>query len=244
MNSEDKIARIRYLVDFLNNCADEYYNSDSPTLSDAQYDTLYDELTSLEKETGIILTSSPTQRVGFEVLGELPKVTHVIPLLSLAKTKDPADIKDMLNQNPGYLALKIDGLTVELVFEDGILKEASTRGDGTTGELITHNAKVFVDIPKSIPYKGLLRITGEAHIDINTFDSINKKIENDEEKFSTPRNLAAGSVRQLDSAVCKERNVHFMPFNVLEGFDDIFFDDSSVFLQDFNLCRVLCCGFV
>ncbi len=221
MKSDEKIGRIRYLVDFLNTCADEYYNGASPTLSDAQYDALYDELTSLEKETGVILAASPTQHVGFEVIGELPKVTHAIPLLSLAKTKDPADIKDMLNENPGYLALKIDGLTVELVFEDGVLKEASTRGDGTVGELITHNARVFKDIPKVIPYKGLLRITGEAHIDINSFDSINEKIENDEEKYSTPRNLAAGSVRQLDSSVCKERNVCFMPFNVLEGLDDI-----------------------
>lgn len=221
MTNEEKISRIRYLVDFLNECADEYYNGASPTLSDAQYDALYDELTALEAETGVILAASPTQRVGFEVLGELPKVTHAIPLLSLAKTKDPTDIESMVKENPGYLALKIDGLTVELLFEDSILKEASTRGDGTVGELITHNAKVFKDIPKVIPYKGLLRVTGEAYIDINTFNAINEKIENDEEKYSTPRNLAAGSVRQLDSAVCKERNVCFMPFNVLEGFEDI-----------------------
>ncbi len=221
MTNAAKISRIRYLVDFLNVCANEYYNGDSPTLSDAQYDKLYDELTELEKETGVILASSPTQRAGYEVLSELPKVTHVIPLLSLAKTKDAADIVDMVKVNPGYLALKIDGLTVELLFENGILKEASTRGNGFEGELITHNAKVFKDIPKAIPYKGLLRITGEAHIDINTFNMINERIENDEDKYSTPRNLAAGSVRQLDSSICKERNVCFMPFNVLEGLDDI-----------------------
>lgn len=221
MNNDEKITRIRYLVDYLNKCADEYYNGSSPSLSDAQYDKLFDELTLLEKETGVVLSTSPTQRVGYEVLSELPKVTHNIPLLSLAKTKDPKDVEKMLLENDGYLALKIDGLTVELLFIDGKLSEASTRGDGTTGELITHNAKVFKNIPKEIPYKNLLRVTGEAYIDINTFNEINDNIENDEEKFSTPRNLAAGSVRQLDSSICKERNVCFMPFNVLEGLDDI-----------------------
>jgi DNA ligase (NAD+) len=221
MNNDEKITRIRYLVDYLNKCADEYYNGSSPSLSDAQYDSLYDELSLLEKETGVVLSTSPTQRVGYEVLSELPKVTHNIPLLSLAKTKDPKDVEKMVSENDGYLALKIDGLTVELLFIDGKLSEASTRGDGTTGELITHNAKVFKNIPKEIPYKSLLRVTGEAYIDINTFNEINDNIENDEEKFSTPRNLAAGSVRQLDSSICKERNVCFMPFNVLEGLDDI-----------------------
>ena len=221
MISEEKSKRIRYLVEYLNKCSDEYYNKNSPSISDAQYDALFDELTALEKETGIILASSPTQKVGAEVLSDLPKVIHNIPLLSLAKTKSAEDIKDMLNKNDGYLALKIDGLTVELLFENGILTEASTRGDGTEGELITHNAKVFKDIPRAIPFKEKLRITGEAYIDIETFNSINEKIENDEDKYSTPRNLAAGSVRQLDSSICKEREVCFMPFNVLEGMENV-----------------------
>lgn len=221
MIENDKSMRIRYLVEYLNKCADEYYNKNSPSISDAQYDALFDELTQLEKETGIILASSPTQKVGAEVLSELPKVVHPIPLLSLAKTKSADDIKEMLNKNDGYLALKIDGLTVELLFENGCLTEASTRGDGAEGELITHNAKVFKDIPRVIPFKEKLRITGEAYIDIATFNSINEKIENDEDKYSTPRNLAAGSVRQLDSAICKEREVCFMPFNVLEGMNNI-----------------------
>ena len=221
MIENDKSMRIRYLVEYLNKCADEYYNKNSPSISDAQYDALFDELTQLEKETGIIFASSPTQKVGAEVLSELPKVIHPIPLLSLAKTKSADDIKEMLNKNDGYLALKIDGLTVELLFENGCLTEASTRGDGAEGELITHNAKVFKDIPRVIPFKEKLRITGEAYIDIATFNSINEKIENDEDKYSTPRNLAAGSVRQLDSAICKEREVCFMPFNVLEGMNNI-----------------------
>lgn len=218
---QEKISRIHYLVNYLRKCADEYYNGNSPSISDAQYDKLFDELTLLEKETGVILAASPTQKVGSEVLGELPKVTHTIPLLSLAKTKNAKDIEKMAEENDGYLALKIDGLTVELLYINGILTEASTRGDGTTGELITHNAKVFKNIPQRIPHKNPLRITGEAYIDIDTFNQINEKIDNDEDKYSTPRNLAAGSVRQLDSSVCRERGVHFLPFNVLEGMEDI-----------------------
>ncbi len=221
MNNQEKISRIHYLIEYLRKCADEYYNGNSPSISDAQYDALFDELTLLEEETGIVLASSPTQKVGSEILGVLPKVTHKIPLLSLAKTKNAKDIEKMAAENDGYLALKIDGLTVELLYENGNLTEASTRGDGTVGELITHNAKVFKNIPHKVPLKNTLRITGEAYIDIENFNMINEKIDNDEDKFSTPRNLAAGSVRQLDSAVCKDRNVHFMPFNVLEGMDNV-----------------------
>jgi len=221
MDNKEKISRINFLVDYLTKCSNAYYNDNKPIISDAQYDALFDELTSLEQETGVILTSSPTQKVGSEVLSQLEKVIHKFPLLSLAKTKDSDEIKKMLNCNDGYLALKIDGLTVELVFEEGQLVEASTRGDGTQGEIITHNAKVFKNIPKVIPLKNTLRITGEAYIDINDFEEINNKIDNDEDKFSTPRNLAAGSVRQLDSSVCNQRNIRFMPFNVLEGMEDI-----------------------
>ena len=239
MSTKEKAERIRYLVDFLAKCSNEYYNLGAPSISDAQYDKLFDELSALEKETGIILASSPTQRVGHEVLSELPKVTHKIPLLSLAKTKDPNEIKKMLEADDGYLALKIDGLTVELVFEDGVLREASTRGDGNVGEVITHNARVFCDIPKVIPYNKLLRVTGEAYIDISTSEEINERIDNDEDKFSTPRNLAAGSVRQLDSSVCKERNVKFIPFNVLEGMEDIKSRSTRMDkLQQFGFSRI------
>ncbi len=217
----DAMQRIQYLVKFLNKCCDEYYNGNSPSLSDAEYDALFDELYALEKETGIQLADSPTNRAGFEAISELQKVTHPIQLLSLAKTKDVNDIVDMLGSGLGYLSLKIDGLTVQLDYENGTLKEASTRGDGTVGEVITHNAKVFTNIPLSIPYKEPLTVTGEAFIDIPTFESINADIDNDEDKYSTPRNLASGSVRQLDSRICKERGVKFFPFNVLGGLTDI-----------------------
>ncbi len=219
--SAEKRDRIEYLVKLLNKCCDEYYNGNSPTLSDAQYDELFDELVALENETGIVRSDSPTQRAGYEAISELSKVEHKIQLLSLAKTKDVNDVVAMLKKSDGYLSLKLDGLTVQLDYVDGKLVEASTRGDGTIGEVITHNAKVFTNIPLSIPYSEPLTVSGEAIIDIPTFNEINANIDNDEDKYSTPRNLASGSVRQLDSRICKERGVKFYPFNVLVGFDDV-----------------------
>lgn len=217
----EKRARIEELVAYLNKCSDEYYNKNNPSISDSQFDALFDELTMLERETGYILSNSPTQRAGYEVLGSLEKTTHEIPLLSLAKTKNAADVLDMAKRADGYLALKLDGLTVKITYQNGEITEAATRGDGAVGEVITHNARVFSNIPKKIPYNGVLTISGEAFIDIDTFNRINESIENDEEKYSTPRNLASGSVRQLDSAVCAARGVKFIPFNVLGGFEDI-----------------------
>lgn len=221
MTESAKKERISYLVEFLNKCCDEYYNKNNPTLSDAEYDALFDELTLLENETGMVFENSPTRRPGYEVLSSLQKVEHNIPLLSLAKTKDPADICSMLQKGDGYLGLKMDGLTVKLTYENGSLTAAATRGDGAVGEVITHNAKTFVNLPQKIDYSGHLEITGEAFIDILTFNSINEMIENDEDKYSTPRNLASGAVRQLDSKICKARRVRFFPFNVLVGMEDI-----------------------
>lgn len=216
----DKIARLKELTSFLNKCCDEYYNKDNPTLSDAQYDALFDELTLLEKELGLVLAASPTKRAGYEVISELEKVVHDIPLLSLEKTKSAQDVLMFAKQNDGYLALKLDGLTVKITYKNGGIAEAATRGDGAIGEVITHNAKVFVNIPRRIPYTDTLIISGEAFIDIPTFHKINSEIDNDEDKYSTPRNLASGSVRQLDSRICKERGVSFIPFNVLVGLEE------------------------
>ena len=213
--------RIEFLVEYLNKCCDEYYNQNSPSLSDAEYDALFDELTALENQTGYVLSNSPTQRAGYEVMSALKKVQHDIPLLSLAKTKSASDIYAMSQQNDGYLGLKIDGLTVKMVYKNGELVEASTRGDGEVGEDITHNAKVFKSVPRVLNQKIDMIISGEAFIDISTFEKINDTIENDEDKYSTPRNLASGSVRQLDSQVCAKRGVSFFPFNVLEGFEDV-----------------------
>lgn len=215
----DKIKRVKELVEYLNICCDEYYNGHNPSLSDAQYDALFDELAALEQETGLVLANSPTQRPGYEVLGSLKKVEHNIPLLSLAKTKSVKEVLDMAVIADGYLGLKMDGLTVKITYKNGEIISASTRGDGTVGEDITHNARVFANVPRKIPYSGTLTISGEAFITIPDFEKINDSIELDEEKYSTPRNLAAGSVRQLDSSICASRHVSFIPFNVLEGFE-------------------------
>lgn len=220
LTAEQK-SRIDYLTAFLNKCCDEYYNKNNPTLSDAEYDALFDELTLLENKTGYKLDNSPTLRAGYEVASELKKVAHNIPLLSLAKTKDPAEVLKMVQVSDGYLGLKMDGLTVKLTYENGVLTEAATRGDGAVGEVITHTAKTFVNVPKSISHLEHLEISGEAFIDIATFEKINEGIDKDEDKYSTPRNLASGSVRQLDSSVTAARGVKFLPFNVLVGFEDI-----------------------
>ena len=216
----NELSRVKELVEYLNKCCDEYYNHNNPSISDAQYDALFDELTLLENKTGLILSNSPTQRPGYQVLSSLKKVEHDIPLLSLAKTKSVKDVLDMAQIGDGYLGLKMDGLTVKITYKNGEIISASTRGDGQVGEDITHNARVFLNVPKKIPYTDTLIISGEAFITINDFEKINDSIELDEEKYSTPRNLAAGSVRQLDSSVCAKRHVSFMPFNVLEGFEE------------------------
>ncbi len=216
-----KKERLYFLVDYLNKCCDEYYNQNSPTISDAEYDALFDELSALENELDIHPENSPVSRPGYAVVSELVKVSHDIPLLSLAKTKDVADVLKMAQKNDGYLALKLDGLTVKVTYENGELVSATTRGDGAEGELITHNARVIDSIPNKIPYNEKLSVSGEAFIDISTFERINDAIENDEDKYSTPRNLASGSVRQLDSNVCRDRSVTFIPFNVLEGLEEI-----------------------
>lgn len=220
MNSEEKKKRIDELVEYLNRCSDAYYNSATPLVSDAQFDRLFDELTDLENQTGYRRDDSPSVRVGYTVVGELPKVRHETPLLSLAKTKNYADVLAMCQEAEGTLALKMDGLTVELIYENGKLAQASTRGDSEVGELITHNARYFHGVPSVLSSPLSITVTGEAFLDIQRFEEINAAIDNDEDRYSTPRNLAAGSVRQLDSSVCRRRGVRFMPFSVLKGFSD------------------------
>ena len=151
--------RIHELVDELNRYRDEYYSKDAPSVSDAVYDHLYDELERLEKESGIILSNSPTQTVGYKAVSSLKKVRHPIPPLSLDKTKMVSELAAFLKKHAALLMLKLDGLTVKLVYEDGKLVEGSTRGDSNEGELITHNVSAFRNVPLSIPYRKRLVIT-------------------------------------------------------------------------------------
>ena len=222
MTREEQITHMKKLVLKMNQYRDEYYNQNAPSIPDSAYDRLFDELEVLEKRTGIILSGSPTQTVGYHPVSELPKVKHPIPLLSLDKTKLTRDILDFVQKGKGLtnLALKMDGLTVKLVYDGGELQQASTRGDGEIGEDITHNIPAFINVPLTVPYKDRLVITGEAHIRIDDFEKLRTSIlDRNGEPYKTPRNLASGSVRTLNPAVCKERCVSFIPFNVLEGLD-------------------------
>lgn len=212
--------RIYELVRYLNECRDAYYNRSDPMISDSEYDKLFDELAQLEIDTGIILSNSPTQTVGFEVKSKLTKMQHKIPLLSLDKTKEESELVKFARSSPSFLMFKYDGLTVELIYMNGELIQASTRGDGYVGEDITHNAKTFQNVPLNIPYKGVLRIVGEAIIHKDDFVSINDNLPSNEKPYANSRNLVAGSVRQLDNRICAKRKVFFMPWDILEGLDD------------------------
>lgn len=226
----DKIKRINQLVLQLNTYRDEYYNKNNPEISDKQYDDMFDELSNLELETGYIPSNSPTQTVGYTVVSKLQKVTHPIPLRSLDKTKNITDINKFMNKVVSLLMLKYDGLTVELDYDGGNLIQGSTRGDGYIGEDITHNVKVFKNVPLHIPFKGFLRVTGEAIIHKDDFDRINANLP-DDVKYKNARNLVAGTVRQLDSKICAERNVYFMPWDIIEGFGT---DNRFTELQKLN----------
>ena len=161
---EEKRERIKELVDRLNAASRAYYQEDRELMSNREYDRLYDELTALEKETGIILSSSPTVNVGYEVVSSLPKQRHPSPMLSLDKTKDVAALAEWLGDQEGLLSWKLDGLTIVLTYEQGQLTGAVTRGDGITGEVITGNAKVFDNVPLTIPAKEQVVVRGEAVI--------------------------------------------------------------------------------
>lgn len=209
----EKVKRIKYLVKQLNEYRDSYYNEARPVVSDAAYDKLFDELSELEKETGVVYANSPTQTVGYVVKSELEKVKHSHPMLSLDKTKSVDDLVKFAGEKDCILSLKMDGLTCLLTYENGELVQGETRGDGEVGELITHNAKVFDNIPLTIDYKGHFEIEGEAIITYDDFNKINEFLS-DDKKYKNPRNLASGSVRQLDSKIASQRHIKFIAWKV------------------------------
>lgn len=223
MTRNETINYMKKLINRLNQYRAEYYNQNGSSISDGAYDRMYDELEKLERRTGIILSGSPTQTVSYIPVSDLKKVRHPIPLLSLDKTKQVQDIRDFIRKgdSKSLLMLKMDGLTVELDYENGHLQEATTRGNGEIGEVITHNIPAFLNVPLQIPYLGKLVVTGEAHIQTDDFEKVRaSSIDSEGRPYKTPRNLASGSVRTLDPAVCKGRCVRFTPFNVLEGLDE------------------------
>lgn len=213
----EKAARIKELTDILNKAAKAYYQDSVEIMSNLEYDSLYDELKALEDETGIVLAKSPTNKVGYEVLSELPKQVHEKPMLSLDKTKDVSVLSEFLSGHEGYLSWKLDGLTIVLSYENGNLNKAVTRGNGTVGEVITANAKTFNNLPLSISFKGSLTLRGEAVITYSEFERINSVRSDETAKYKNPRNLCAGSVRQLDSRITSERNVYFYAFTLVDA---------------------------
>lgn len=222
MNRSD---RIKELVDTLNKAAKVYYSGTDEIMSNLEYDRLYDELKTLEDETGIVLAGSPTHKVGYETLSELPKEEHERPMLSLDKTKSVEELAAFAGTHKSLLSWKLDGLTVVVTYRDGELYKAVTRGNGYVGEVITPNARVFVNLPAKIPYKGELVIRGEAIITYSDFERINRSIEEDENKYKNPRNLCSGSVRQLNNRITAERNVRLIAFALIRA-DGVDFGNS------------------
>ena len=215
-----KLARMKELIRTLNEAARVYYVDGNEIMSNLTYDQLYDELLTLEQETGMILGGSPTQRVGFEVLSELPKERHPSPMLSLDKTKSVEALADWLGEKAGLLSWKMDGLTVVLSYHAGELVKAVTRGNGEIGEVITQNARMFDNVPTRISFTGDLVLRGEAIITYSEFKKINETIADADAKYKNPRNLCSGSVRQLDPKVTKSRHVNLMAFALVSAVDE------------------------
>ena len=224
---EQKKKRMQELVELLNRAGRAYYQEATEIMSNYEYDKLYDELLTLEKELGVTLASSPTVNVGYEVLSELPKERHEKPMLSLDKTKEVSSLKEFLGNQKAFLSWKLDGLTIVLTYQNGKLVKAVTRGNGEIGEVITNNAKTFKNLPLKIAYEGELILRGEAVIGYSDFEKINAEIENAEDKYKNPRNLCSGSVRQLNNEITAKRNVKFFAFSLVKA-EDVDFANSRI----------------
>ena len=233
MTESNAKKRIFELIELLNKASNAYYNEDKELMTNFEYDKLYDELVNLENEYDIHLSNSPTNKVGYEVSDFLPKVAHEKPMLSLDKTKSREALRDWLNKKEGILSYKLDGLTIVLTYENGQLDKAVTRGNGEIGEIVTNNVKNFINVPIKIKYKSHLVIRGEAIITYSDFDIINDNLEDVELKYKNPRNLASGSVRQLNPNITKERKVRLVAFSLVEHSDDINVDSTYESQLDF-----------
>ena len=209
----NKIDRIKELTELLNKASDSYYNTGDTIMGDHEFDTLLEELCSLEQETGFVMATSPTHKVGYEVKSELQKVTHNHPMLSLAKTKDWNEFIVYFGSKDVVGMLKMDGLTCSLRYINGELVSAETRGNGEIGEDIFHNIKTVKTVPQKIPYKDELIVDGEIICTYEDFEPFSTEYKN-------PRNFASGSIRLLDSNECAKRPLTFVAWNVIKGFDN------------------------
>ena len=215
--SEKNLDKMRELVDVLNDASKAYYQESREIMTNQQYDALYDQLEALEKATGVVMANSPTINVGYEVLSDLIKEAHPERMLSLDKTKDPEQLVSWLGNQKGILSWKLDGLTIVLTYRDGKLYKAVTRGNGQVGEVVTNNAKTFINLPLNIDFKGELVLRGEAVISYDDFEKINESIADESSKYKNPRNLCSGSVRQLNNQITAQRRVRFFAFNLVSA---------------------------
>ena len=204
------IQKMKELIDKLSQASRAYYDEDKPIMSDKQYDALYDELAALENSTGIIMAGSPTQKVQGSVSEAFEKVRHSEPMLSAQKTKDVNEVVSFAGGREVNVSWKLDGLTLVLIYDGGTLQKALTRGNGEFGEDVTANARMISNIPLTIPYKERVELRGECLISWKAFDEVNTDGE-----YSAARNLAAGSIRQLDPMVTKSRKLSFIPFKLI-----------------------------
>ncbi len=224
---EAKLQRLESLSLRLSEASRAYYGRDVELMDNRQYDALYEELQALEAELGLILPGSPSLQVGaapeegeeYAVWSLLPKEAHGKPMLSLDKTKDRQALAAWLGGQKGQLSWKLDGLTMVLHYREGKLEKALTRGDGQVGEVVTHNAQVFVNLPREISFKGRLVLRGEAVISYEDFAAVNAALDQTQALYKNPRNLCSGSVRQLDSRVTAGRRVAFYAFGLVEPQD-------------------------
>ena len=212
----EAMERMKELVLNLSAASRAYYQEDREVMSNLEYDQLYDELLTLEEKTGTILSGSPTQKVGYEILSALPKEKHDQPMLSLDKTKDREALVGWLGNQEGLLSWKLDGLTVVLTYENGKLIKGVTRGNGTIGEVITNNVKVFKNVPLSLKNEGNVIVRGEAVIHYDDFEQINALLPL-EEQYKNPRNLCSGSVRQLNNEITAKRHVRLYAFSLVSS---------------------------
>lgn len=222
MTEDKKLARMKELVRILNEASKAYYTQNREIMSNYEFDALYDELEALEEETNVVLALSPTHRVGYEAVDELPKETHEKPMLSLSKTKEIEQLREFIGTNKTLLSWKLDGLTVVLTYQGGELVKAVTRGNGRIGDVITANARTFRDLPLKIPFQDELILRGEAVISYPDFERINASLGESAAQYKNPRNLCSGSVRQLSSEVTAQRNVRFYAFTLVEAGDTDF----------------------
>ncbi len=218
---EDKITRMKELINILNKASELYYQKNTIMMTDYEYDHLYDELVELEKETNMTLSNSPTINVEPEISSSLKQVEHPSPMLSLAKTKKVSELENFLGDKEGLLSWKLDGLTIVLTYEDGKLISGVTRGTGIIGELVTENVKQFKNVPLTIPYKGRLVLRGEAIIKYSDFNRMNEELGDGSSQYKNPRNLCSGSVRQLDSSITAKRCVNCIIFALIESSTNI-----------------------